>query len=95
MKSTDFSLVGAAGTTIAASKATVSMGAPTVAIPGTATITSYPAAGSPLTLANTNQNLVTASATNANTVTYTPSMSLDFTGAATGVYTATVTQTLS
>lgn len=95
IKSTDFSLVGATGTTIAASKATVSMAAPTVAIPGTATISSYPAAASPLTLSNTDQGLVSASAANANTVTYTPSMSLDFSGAATGVYTATVTQTLS
>jgi hypothetical protein len=95
MKTTDFSLVGAAGTIIAANKASVSMAAPTVAIPGTATITSYPTAGSPLSLLTTNQNLVTASATNANSVVYTPNMSLDFTGAAVGVYTATVTQTLS
>ena len=95
IKTTDFSLTGAAGTIIAANKATVSMAAPTVAIPGTATITSFPAAGSPLTLSTSNQNLVQASAANANVVTYTPSMSLDFSGAATGVYTATVTQTLS
>jgi hypothetical protein len=95
MKSTDFSLVGAAGTTINANKATAYTGAPIVTIPGTATITSYPAVGTPLTLSNANQNFVVASATNANIVTYTPTMSLDFTGAATGVYTATVTQTLS
>src|SRR3954447_6683962 len=40
IKTTDFSLVGAAGTVIAANKASVYTGAPTVAIPGTATITS-------------------------------------------------------
>jgi hypothetical protein len=95
IKTTDFSLVGAAGTVITANKASVSMAAPTVAIPGTASITSFPAAASPLTLSTSNQNLVQASATNANSVVYTPSMSLDFSGAATGVYTATVTQTLS
>jgi hypothetical protein len=95
VRSTDFALTGAAGTTIPANKATLSMGAPTVAIPGTATIASYPASGSPLTLSNTDQLLVSANASNANTVTYTPSMSLDFTGSPTGVYTATVTQTLS
>jgi hypothetical protein len=96
IKSTDFSLVGATGTTIPASNASVYMAAPTVAVPGTATVTSYPASTAKLALSNTDQQLVAADAANANTVTYTPSMDLTFSGSdAAGVYTGTVTQTLS
>ena len=96
--STAFSLVGASpAVTIAANKATIWMGAPTVTVPGTASFAAgaYPTAGSPLTLSGTPQALLTANATNANVVAFTPSMSLDATGSPVGVYTATVTQTLS
>src|SRR4051794_40125715 len=96
IRSTDLTMVGATSSipTIAATAASVSMAAPAVAVPGTATITSYPS--SPLTLSNTDQNLVQASATNANVVTYSPSVSVAIPGGQTaGAYAATVTQTVS
>jgi hypothetical protein len=98
IKSTDFTMVGATSNipTIAATNASVSMAAPTVAVPGTATVSSYPTSGSPLSLSNTDQNLVQASATNANVVTYTPSISFAVpNGQTVGAYTGTVTQTVS
>ena len=97
ISSTDLSLVGASpAVTIPATAASVSMGAPTVTVPGTASITSYPDAANPLSLANTAKNLVQASATNANVVTYLPNMSVAVPNNQTaGAYTATVTQTVS
>src|SRR4051812_1000634 len=98
IRSTDLTMVGATSSipTIAATAASVSMAAPAVAVPGTATITSYPSSGSPLALSNTDQNLVQASATNANVVTYSPSVSVAIPGGQTaGAYAATVTQTVS
>lgn len=94
IKSTDFALTGDNTVTIPATNASVTMAAPT-AVPATATFSGYPSV-TPLGLTNSAQTLVSASASNANTSTFTPSMSLTFSGSQpVGVYTGTVTQTVS
>lgn len=99
--STDFTLVGvtpSAGSTILASKATIETDAPVVVVPGTATVTdphNTAGSGSAMALSNTAASLMTATTTNANTVTYNATVKVDTTGAANGLYTGTVTQTVA
>ena len=96
IKSTDFSLTGDATKTIPATNAKVWLAAAPAIVPATATIASYPQVGSEVSLANTPNAFLSASAANANTVTFTPQMSLSYSGTApVGVYTGTVTQTVS
>ncbi|HET6817514.1 MAG TPA: hypothetical protein VFH66_09860 [Mycobacteriales bacterium] len=105
IKSTDFTLLNATSPTVGAGiipagNASVSFSgtgavAPAPTVAGTATISGYPTT-TPLALTTSNQTLMSASAGNANTVTYTPYMSLSFSSSdPVGVYTGTVTQTVS
>lgn len=87
---TDFT--GTAGT-IAKAKTTLTVPAAATAVLGTlATQTrstgSTPNGGSPVTL-------ITVTTTGVNTVTYTPRVAVDVNGAAPGLYTATVTQSVA
>ena len=96
IKSTDFALTGDATKTIPATNAKVWLLAAPAVVPATASFASYPQVGSEVGLANTANTFLSATATNANTVTFTPQMSLSFTGSdPVGVYTGTVTQTVS
>ena len=96
VKSTDFSLVGDATKTIPATNAKLWLAAAPVVVPATASFASYPQVGTEVSLTNTAQGFLSASATNANTTTFTPSMSLSYSGTdPVGVYTGTVTQTVS
>jgi hypothetical protein len=99
---TDFTLSGvtpSAASTIAATKATLETDTPVVAVPGTATVTdahdTSVVGNSALALSNSPASLMTATTTNANTVTYNATVKVDTTGAANGLYTGTVTQTVA
>src|SRR4051812_4757171 len=97
--SSDFTLIGVAvspGSTITASHATLQTDTPVVALPGTATVTdSHDTSGTPLALTTTAATLMTAATTNANIVTYNATVRVDTTGAANGLYTGTVTQSVA
>lgn len=99
--SSDFTLVGVAvspASTITASHATLETNTPTVAVPGTATVTDShdtTTSGTPLALSTTAATLMTAATTNANIVTYNATVKVDTTGAANGLYTGTVTQSVA
>lgn len=100
VSSTDFSLVGASspsGTAlIPATSAKIWTPTTVVTIPGTATISnSHTALGSALTLANSAATLLSATTANVNVATLTSNLQIDTTGKATGVYTGTITQTVS
>lgn len=100
VSSTDFTLVGASSPTgtalIPATSAKIWTPTTVVTIPGTATISNtHTALASALTLSNTPAPLLSATTTNANTATLTSNLQIDTTGKATGVFTGTVTQTVS
>jgi len=100
VSSTDFSLVGVAtpsGTSlIAATSAKIWTPTTVVTIPGTATITNtHTALGSALTLSNSAATLLSAATANVNVSTLTSNLEVDTTGKATGVFTGTLTQTVS
>jgi hypothetical protein len=100
VSSTDYSLVGAtspSGTAlIPASSAKIWTPTAVVTIPGTATVTNtHTALGSALTLANTSAGLLSATTANVNIATLTSSLQIDTTGKAAGLYTGTLTQTVS
>jgi hypothetical protein len=69
---------------------------PTVAAGIAVPVTSYTTSGTALTLSNSGQTLLTATATGSNTVTYNPTImaTLDSTVIA-GTYTGTITQTVA
>ena len=99
ISSTDLVLAGATtpGTagTIAASTVTAFTGAVSSTVPGVATISGTLAA-SPVTLSGTAQELVTAtSRTNVNTAIYNTTLTVPTTGKTAGIYTGTVTQSVS
>ena len=100
VSSTDFSLVGAttpSGTALIP-VASAKLWTPTtvVTIPGTATISNTHATlPNALTLSATSATLLTAATTNVNTTTLTHNLQIDTTGKATGLFTGTVTQTVS
>jgi hypothetical protein len=99
--STDLTLVGAAtpipaAATIPATTITAYTGDVNSTVPGLATITGEYLAASPLTLSNTAANFVVASArTNVNTAIYTATLNIPTAGKTAGVYTGTVTQSVS
>jgi hypothetical protein len=100
VSSTDYTLVGATTPTGTAliGAASAKMWTPTavVTIPGTAVVTNtHTALGSALTLANSTAPLLSAVTANANITTLTSNLQIDTTGKATGVFTGTVTQTVS
>ena len=100
ISSTDLTLVGAStpGTsgTIPATSMTAYTGDVNSTVPGLATITGEYTSGSPLTLANTAADFVVASArTNVNTAIYTATVNIPTSGKTAGVYTGTVTQSVS
>ena len=100
VSSTDFGLVGATAQTgtalVPATAAKIWTPTTVVTVPGTAAITNtHTALGSALSLANTSAPLLSAVTTNANITTFTSNLQMDVTTNATGVYTGTVTQTVS
>ncbi len=100
ISSTDFVLTGATDQTganrVPATAASIYNTAVTVAVPGTATVTNnYSTSGTALGLANTGKTLVTATTTNVNTTTLASTILIDVTGKTTGLYTGTITQTVS
>ncbi|MGZ6804404.1 MAG: hypothetical protein ACXVFU_15270 [Nocardioidaceae bacterium] len=100
VSSTDYSLVGATSPTgtalIPASSARMWTSAAVVAVPGTATISnSYTSFAASLALANTAAPLLSATTANTNTTAVTSNVQIDTTGKATGVFTGTITQTVS
>jgi hypothetical protein len=100
VSSTDYTLVGATSPTgtalIPATSAQIWTPTTVVTIPGTATISNvHTALGSALTLANTGAALLSATTANANVATLTSNVQIDTTGKAVGVYTGTITQTVS
>ncbi len=103
MKSTDFTLVGAtspnASETVTADKASVYLTTvPLAAILGTVTYSSYPTTtGTALALnADHSAKTVFSAVThNLNTTTFIPTLQVDTTGKAAGLYTGTVTQSVS
>jgi hypothetical protein len=100
ISSTDLSLVGATtpGTagTIPASTITAWTGDVQPTVPGVAVIANDHLSTSPVTLSNSPQQFVTASSrTNINTAIYATTLSIPTAGKTTGVYTGTVTQSVS
>lgn len=100
VSSTDFALVGAtspSGTSLVpAASASIYTTSASVAIPGTASVTNiHTDLGSALALSNTPQELVHATTSNVNVTTLLDTVSIDVTGKATGLYTGTITQTVS
>jgi hypothetical protein len=108
--STNFSLVGAT-TAQTSDGSMVDVGAAAVSttgkaklfstalltsVPGTATITNtHTTLGSALSLSRTPATLLTAATANVNVTALTNTLEIDTTGLATGVFTGTVTQTVS
>ena len=99
ISSTDFVLAGATSQTganhVPAASALITNATPTVSIPGTATVSNTHAAGSPLTLSNSPQTLLSATTANYNVVTFVSTVLIDVTGKSLGLYTGTITQTVS
>lgn len=99
VSSTNFGLVGATSQTganlVNASAATFSNATPTVAVPGTATVTNAAPSGSPLTLSTSPQTFLSATTANVNVTTVVSTLTIDVTGKSTGLYSGTLTQTVS
>jgi hypothetical protein len=99
VSSTSFGLVGAttpSGTAlIPASSAKIFTPTTLVTIPGTATVTSHADLASAVTLSGTAAPLLSATTTNANITTLTHTLRIDTTDKAVGLYTGTVTQSVS
>ncbi len=103
MKSTDFTLVGAtspgAGEIISADKASVYLTTvPLASILGTATYSSFPTTSGGATALNadhTARTIFSAVTHNLNTTTFVPTLQVDTAGKTAGLYTGTVTQSVS
>ena len=103
MHATDFNLVGAttpgAAQTVTADKASVYLTTvPLAAILGTATYSSFPTtSGTALALNadHTAKTVFSATTHNLNTTTFVPTLQVDTTGKTAGLYTGTVTQSVS
>ena len=98
--STDLVLAGAstpgADGTIAASTMSAYTGDVEPTIPGVATIAGEYLVGSPLALSNTAQSFLSATGrNNINTAIYTATLNIPTTGKTQGIYTGTVTQSVS
>jgi hypothetical protein len=99
-KMTDLTMVGVTGTapSIAASgNASMFTDTPVVTLPGTASVTdNHASSGTALSLTNTDATLLSASTSNVNTVTFNSTVNVSVpNGATAGVYTGTLTETVS
>ena len=100
VSTTDFTLVGATTPTGTAliPAASAKLWTPTalVSVPGTATITNdHATSGTALALSTTAATLLSAATTNVNVTALTHNLQIDTTGKASGLFTGTLTQTVS
>lgn len=100
VSATDFALFGATSQTgaslVPATSASIYNTAATLTVPGTATLSNtHTTSGSALALSNNAQTLLSATTANVNVTTVNSTLTIDVTGKNAGLYTGTLTQTVS